>query len=111
MSHALCTLVFYVPESHVEAVKQALFAKGAGCVGDYDCCSWQTLGQGQFRPLEGAQPFLGETGRVETVKEYRVEMVCRADLLREAIAALRCAHPYETPAFSVIANVDAGNYA
>jgi len=92
-------LCFYVPESHVEDVKQALFAAGAGRIGDYEYCSWQVLGQGQFRPLSGSQPFLGKEDRLETVPEYRVEMVCEGDRIKEAIAALRASHPYEEPAF------------
>ena len=63
-------LCVFVPVSHVEQVKQALFAAGAGRLGDYDCCSWQVLGTGQFRPLDGSQPFLGQTGVVEQVEEY-----------------------------------------
>jgi hypothetical protein len=95
-------LAFFVPASHVEAVKSAVFATGAGRIGDYDCCAWQTLGQGQFRPLVGSQPFIGQTGIVETVAEYKVEMVCADACLRAAVAALRAAHPYEEPAFEVI---------
>lgn len=98
---ALHKLCFYVPEDHVEAVKQAVFAAGAGRIGNYDCCAWQVLGQGQFRPLEGSDPFLGEQGTVEKVAEYRVEMICAADCLRSAVAALREAHPYEEPAFDI----------
>lgn len=94
-------LVFFVPESHVEQVKQAVFAAGAGRIGDYDSCAWQTLGQGQFRPLDGSQPFLGQRGQVETVSEYRVEMVCREELIQAALAALRAAHPYEEPAYDI----------
>jgi len=65
-------LVFYVPETHVESVKQAVFNAGGGRIGDYDRCCWQTLGQGQFRPLAGSSPFLGKAGSVEKVDEYRV---------------------------------------
>ena len=68
-------LVFFVPESHKETVKTALFSKGAGQYQGYDCCAWETLGQGQFRPLEGSQPFLGQTNEIEKVDEYRVEML------------------------------------
>jgi hypothetical protein len=95
-------LGFYVPEGHLEAVKQALFAAGAGRIGNYDCCCWQTLGQGQFRPLDGSTPFLGQQGKVETVAEYRVELVCEEALLTSVLAALRQAHPYEEPAFDVV---------
>ena len=94
-------LCVFIPESHTEAVKQALFAAGAGRIGDYDCCAWQTLGQGQFRPLEGSQPFIGQTGSVEQVAEYRVEMVCTDDVVDAALTALREAHPYEEPAFDL----------
>ncbi|MDQ2075464.1 YqfO family protein [Marinimicrobium sp. ABcell2] len=94
-------LVFYVPETHVEAVKSAVFATGAGRIGDYNSCAWQVLGQGQFRPLEGSQPFLGQQGQVEQVPEYRVELVCADELIEKALAALRRAHPYEEPAYDV----------
>ena len=92
-------LTFYVPETHVEKVKEAVFAAGAGRVGDYDHCAWQTLGQGQFRALEGANPYLGSKGKVERVSEYQVEMICADDCLEAAIAALKAAHPYEEPAY------------
>jgi len=96
-------LCFYVPESHLEAVKKAVFAAGAGRIGAYDSCCWQVLGQGQFRPLEGSTPFLGRQGSVEVVAEYRVEMVCDAHKIKRAVAALLDAHPYEEPAWDVIA--------
>jgi hypothetical protein len=92
-------LCFYVPESHLDAVKTAVFAAGAGRIGDYDQCCWQISGQGQFRPLPGSQPFIGETGALEIVEEYRVEMVCVDDRIKAAVAALKSAHPYEEPAF------------
>jgi hypothetical protein len=98
-------LSFYVPESHLEQVKQAAFAAGAGKIGDYDSCCWQVLGQGQFRPLAGSQPFLGQQGAVECVSEYRVEMVCEARRIRAVVEALLDAHPYEEPAWDVVALV------
>ena len=94
-------LCIYIPETHVEPVKQALFAAGAGRIGDYDACCWQVKGTGQFRPLEGSQPFIGEAGKVEQVAEYRVEMVCADECVDAALAALRAAHPYEEPAFDL----------
>ena len=96
----------YVPETHLEAVKSALFAAGAGRIGLYDSCAWQVRGEGQFRPLAGANPFLGQTGLVETVAEYKVELVCADDCLNAAIAALRQAHPYEEPAYDVVKLLD-----
>ncbi len=98
-------LSFYVPESHLERVKSAVFNAGAGRTGNYDSCCWQVLGQGQFRPLLGSEPFLGRHDEVELVAEYRVEMVCESQCVRAAVAALLDAHPYEEPAWDVVALV------
>lgn len=94
-------LCFYVPESHLETVKVAVFEGGGGRIGNYQNCAWQVLGQGQFQPLPGSQPFIGSTGEVERVMEWKVEMVVVDELIHEAVAALKAAHPYETPAFDV----------
>jgi hypothetical protein len=94
-------LAFFVPASHVEVVKAAVFAAGGGRIGDYDHCAWQTLGQGQFRPLDGSQPFLGQAGQVEVVEEWKVELVVADELIAQAVAALKQSHPYETPAYEV----------
>jgi hypothetical protein len=95
-------LGIFVPASHLEQVKAVLFAAGAGRIGNYDSCCWQTLGQGQFRALAGSHPYLGQQGKVEKVEEYRVEMVCEDKLLQPVLAALRSAHPYEEPAYDVV---------
>ncbi len=94
-------LCVYVPETHLEAVKDALFAAGAGRIGDYDQCCWQVLGLGQFRPLAGSDPHLGSQNSLTQVPEYRVEMVCADELIGAALTALRLSHPYEEPAFDV----------
>lgn len=95
-------LIFFVPEANVEAVKQAVFDVGAGRLGDYDHCSWQALGTGQFRPLEGANPHLGDVGAVERVDEYRVETLVDENVIDAVIEALIQAHPYEEPAWEVV---------
>ena len=95
-------LCFYVPESHLEEVKAAAFAAGAGKIGDYDSCCWQVAGQGQFRPLAGSDPFIGSEGAIETVPEYKVEMVCDKAHIQQAVDAMRAAHPYEEPAWDVV---------
>ncbi len=79
-----------------------MFEAGAGRVGDYDSCAWQTLGQGQFRPLEGSVPYLGQQGQVESVAEYKVELVCQEAEKEAVIAAMKAAHPYEEVAYGVI---------
>ena len=95
------SITFYVPESHLESVKEALFAKGAGRLGNYDCCCWQTPGTGQFRALPGSQPYLGKENIIEHVEEYKVEMICQQENLKEVIDALLKSHPYEVPAYIV----------
>lgn len=95
-------LCYFVPENHLEKTKQALFNAGAGRIGDYDSCAWQVPGEGQFRPLQNSQPYLGKQGKLEVVKEFKVEMVCKASLIRQALAALKVAHPYEEPAYEVV---------
>ena len=94
-------LCFFIPETHVEQVKNALFNKGAGRIGLYEHCSWQVLGEGQFRPLKGSQPFLGKENQVEKVVEYKVEMVCEDDLIEDVVKELIKTHPYEEPAYEV----------
>lgn len=93
-------LSFYVPVSHMEELKNALFKKGAGRLGDYEMCSWEVLGQGQYKPLKGSNPYIGESNKLEIVSEYKVEMVCEADCLKAVLEELIQKHPYETPAYS-----------
>lgn len=95
-------LTFFVPEEHAEGVKQAVFDAGAGRIGDYEHCAWQCLGTGQFRPMQGANPFLGKVGDLETAPELRVEMVCEDQYIEAVVAALKAAHPFEEPAYDVI---------
>ena len=92
-------LCFYVPESHLEGVKNACFTQGAGRIGNYRCCAWQVLGQGQFMPMTGSKPYLGAENQIERANEYCVEMVCTDELIHDVIAALKDAHPYEEPAY------------
>jgi hypothetical protein len=94
-------LVVFVPENALDRVRDALFAAGAGRIGDYERCSWYTAGTGTFLGGEGADPAIGEAGREERVPELRLETVFPADRQREVLAALRNAHPYEEPAFDV----------
>ena len=93
---------FFVPENDVDIVKNALFEAGAGRIGNYDSCSWQILGTGQFRGLKESKPTVGNAGEITRVSEYKVELVCEKMYLKEAIKALRESHPYEEPAYDVI---------
>lgn len=93
---------FYVPILYCEEVKNAIFESGAGQIGNYKDCCWQTLGEGQFRPMKGSKPFQGTEGSLETLGEYRVEMVCDDALIKGAVSALKNNHPYEKPAYTVM---------
>jgi structural hemagglutinin/hemolysin toxin protein RtxA len=96
-------LTFYVPLTHKEAVKQALFEAGAGKIGNYECCCFESIGRGQFRPLQGAKPFLGDINKVEYVDEARIEMMVSAACAQVVINVLKSSHPYETPAWNIVA--------
>lgn len=98
-------IAVYVPESHKEKVKEKMFEAGAGRIGNYDFCSFEYNGIGQFRPLPGSTPFLGSENTVEKVQEIKLEMVCASEFLTEAITAMKASHPYETPAYYVIETV------
>lgn len=95
-------VVTFVPEGHVEALSEALFAAGAGRIGAYERCSFRTPGTGTFFGGEGANPTVGAKGRLETVEELRLEVLVARAHLDAAVTALRRAHPYEEPAFDVV---------
>lgn len=99
-------LTFYVPLDSKEIVKDALFDAGAGKIGAYDKCSFEVVGTGQFRPLDGANPTIGKIGSIEKIFEARVEMVFDDNIMDEVISALKRSHPYETPAFDIMRCMD-----
>lgn len=94
-------IAFYVPETHLEPVKNAIFQAGAGRIGNYSHCAWQIEGVGQFMPLAGSNAFIGAIDTVEKAPEYKVEAICDDAHIKEVVAALKLAHPYETPAYQV----------
>ncbi|MDE3026211.1 MAG: Nif3-like dinuclear metal center hexameric protein, partial [Acidobacteriota bacterium] len=94
-------LVWFVPREALDATREAVFAAGAGVIGDYARCSWYAAGTGTFRGGEGTSPAVGHAGAEERVAELRVETVVPAERLRAVVAALVAAHPYEEPAYDV----------
>jgi hypothetical protein len=94
-------LVVFVPASALENVSEALFAAGAGHIGNYERCAWYTAGTGTFLAGEGARPSVGEVGRVQRVTEYRLETVYPRELEADVIHALAESHPYEEPSFDI----------
>ena len=93
-------LMFYVPESHLEQVKDSLFKIGAGKIGAYSHCAWQTKGVGQFQPNEHSNPFIGDVNTICKQVEFKVEMVCQDELLKLVLKTLCDNHPYDEPAYA-----------
>ena len=94
-------LVVFVPTKSAAKVSNAVFAAGAGTIGNYSHCGFQAEGTGSFLPLKGAKPAIGKKGRIETVAEIRFETIVPAEKLDACIAAMKKAHPYEMPAFDI----------
>lgn len=101
LSANLQKIAFFVPASHQTVVEEALFAVGCGRLGNYEKCAYHVEGQGSFKPLENATPFIGSCGQLEKVDEARVEMVFPGHLQHRVIEALYANHPYEEPAFDI----------
>lgn len=93
---------FYVPESELEVVKNAMFDAGAGKFSNYENCAWQTTGVGQFKPIGDANPTIGILDELEAVEEYKVEMLCTEATIEPVINAMKFAHPYEQVAYTVV---------
>jgi hypothetical protein len=101
-----CKLVWFVPENALDATRDAVFAAGAGRIGEYERCSWYAAGTGTFLGGESTDPAIGERGREERVPELRVETVVPGERVEAVVAALRASHPYEEPAFDVYPLLD-----
>lgn len=105
----LSKVICYVPQEHANSVSQAMFDAGAGKIGDYDECGFQTKGEGSFRPNDAAKPFTGVSGERSQVAEVKFETVCSNHALGKVITAMVSAHPYEEVAYEVfpMTNVNA----
>lgn len=98
----LYKIVTYVPQSHIEQVRQAMWSAGAGTIGNYDCCSYSSEGNGTFRAQVGCNPFVGDIDKLHTELELRLEMVVPKDKSGRVVAAIHAAHPYEEPAIDIL---------
>ena len=94
-------LNYYVPTEYKEKTKEALFNLVLGKYENYECCCFQSLGTGQFKPINSANPHIGEVNKIEKVQEYKIEMICNNGLIKEAIKVLKQSHPYEEVAYEV----------
>ena len=94
-------IVVFVPVSHADVVRDAIGKAGAGKIGNYTFCSFSSKGIGRFKPENGARPAIGEVGKLESVEEERIEVVCSRELAKEVVIAIRKVHPYEEVALDV----------
>jgi len=102
LKEKLVKLVTFVPESHVDKVKEAVFEAGAGQIGNYDSCGFQSVGEGSFRGNDNSNPFAGTRGELHVAGEIRFETIFPAYKTSEVVLALTTAHPYEEPAYDLI---------
>lgn len=95
-------LEIFIPKTHFESLQQALQQVDAGHIGAYDSCLSVTPVTGYWRPLPGAEPFNGQVGRLCCAEEYKVEVCCKKEALKETLTAVKQVHPYEEPVINVI---------
>lgn len=101
MGNKKVKIVVFVPESHADVVREAMGNAGSGKIGNYTFCSFSSKGIGRFRPEDGAHPTIGEVGKLESVQEERIEVVCDRNLVQDVIVAIKKVHPYEEVALDV----------
>ncbi|MDC3413366.1 Nif3-like dinuclear metal center hexameric protein [Aquibacillus sp. 3ASR75-11] len=100
-NESLVKLAVFVPNSHIEFVREAIGNAGAGHIGNYSHCTFQTSGQGTFKPLEGTSPYIGTKGEIEKVDEYKLETIVPKQHLNRVLDVVKQAHPYEEVAYDV----------
>lgn len=91
----------FVPEAYADKVRRAIGEAGAGKIGNYSFGSFSVRGTGRFLPGKGANPAIGRIGKLESVKEEKIEARCERSKLRKVIKAIKEAHPYEEPVIDV----------
>ncbi|SFD54789.1 dinuclear metal center protein, YbgI/SA1388 family [Lentibacillus persicus] len=105
----LVKIAVFVPRSHADEVRDAMSRKGAGHIGDYSHCTFQSQGQGTFKPLEGSDPYIGAQGELEFVDEVKIETIIPAAKMTPVINAMIEAHPYEEAAYDIYPVENSGN--
>ena len=94
-------IIVTVPVSHADLLREAIGKAGAGRIGNYEFCSFSSKGTGRFRPLTGANPAIGEVGKLEEIEEERIEVTCPQEIFANVIAVIKSVHPYEEPVIDV----------
>lgn len=101
IDNKLCKIVVFVPHAQAEKVRAAMFDAGAGCIGNYNSCSYNIQGNGTFKATDGCNPFVGNVGELHTEPETRIETIVPKHLLSKTISAMLSVHPYEEPAYDI----------
>lgn len=99
-------IVVFVPLTHVKELLEVIAKNGGGIIGNYSHCSFSSLGTGRFKPNDKANPFIGKSGKIEEVKEERIEFICPRKKAKEIIEKVREAHPYEEVALDIYPLLD-----
>lgn len=99
-------IIVTIPVENVEEVRNAICDAGAGIIGNYTKCSMSTKCIGTFMPNDDANPYIGESNKMEFVEEEKLEVVCDVNKVKNVILKLRQAHPYEEPAIDIIPLLD-----
>lgn len=94
-------IVVFVPLTHIDIVRQAMGDAGVGVIGNYSHCTFSSKGYGRYKPMEGANPTIGEVGKFEEVEEERIETMCPKNKAKEVIEAIKKVHPYEEVALDI----------
>lgn len=106
----LCKIITFAPHNYADLIQKALCNAGAGTIGNYDNCTFNTQGIGTFRALEHAQPFVGSRGSIHYENETKIEVLCQNYIVNTVIQALIQVHPYEEPAYDIIPLNNTNNY-
>ena len=101
MENQFVKIIVFTPVSHCDVVRKALADAGAGKAGHYDSCSFSGRGKGRFRPLKGAQPYIGEVNTLEEVDEEKIEVTCPQHILEKVLDEVKKVHPYEEPVIDI----------
>jgi len=100
-SESLYKLSVFIPVSHAESMRAALGKAGAGAMGDYEACSFTSIGSGRFTPVDGANPYIGKVGKQEEVAEEKIEVMIPESKRNQVLKSMLAAHPYEEPAYDI----------
>lgn len=106
MNFSRVKIITTAPAANADAIRQALGEAGAGQLGEYRFCSFSYKGQGRFTPLPDAHPHIGTPNKPEIVEEEQIEVICNKENAKQVVAALRKAHPYETPVVDIVPLLD-----